>query len=78
MGLLRKLWNGWKSFALWLGHAQTVLLLSICYYLTIGPTSVVARILRQDFLRLRRPNTPSYWADMPHTTTTMEQARRQF
>ncbi len=78
MGILRKLWDGWKAFAHVLGRIQTAILLSIVYFLTIGPIGLIGRLFRNDFLGLRRSDRPSYWIPLPGTTSTIEQARKQF
>jgi hypothetical protein len=78
MKVFRKLWEGWRVFALWLGKIQTAILLSLVYHLTIGPIGLIGRVLRKDLLGLRRVDGDSYWSAVSHVTGTMEQAAKQF
>ena len=78
MTILRKLWAGWMAFARWLGRVQTVLLLSIVYYVVLGPTGLIARVFRRDLLGLRQPSGPTYWKELSDTTTNLERAHKQF
>jgi len=75
---LRKLWAGWKAFALWLGKVQTALLLTLIYHLTIGPIGLIGRLLRRDLMGLRRSENTSWWTPLPGATSTMDKARKQF
>lgn len=78
MGILRKLWTGWKAFAHVLGKIQTTILLSVIYAIAIGAVSVVGKLLGRDLLALRRSGGTSYWRALPPTTRRLEDARRQF
>jgi hypothetical protein len=75
--MLRKLWAGWKAFALRLGKVQTAILLAVVYHLTVGPIGLIARLARRDLLALRGAQG-SYWTALPQVTSTVEQAEKQF
>ncbi|OGP82152.1 MAG: hypothetical protein A2Y95_02005 [Deltaproteobacteria bacterium RBG_13_65_10] len=78
MRLWQTLKSGWMVFALWLGKIQTAILLSLVYFLAIGPTAIVSRLGRRDLLGLREPKDESYAVPLDHITETLEGAHKQF
>jgi hypothetical protein len=78
MGILRRVWAGWKAFAHILGKIQTTILLTLVYCVAIGPISLLGRLLRRDLLALRRSGNASYWVQLPQITSDTERARKQF
>lgn len=50
---LRRLLDGWLEIVARFGEAQTLTLLGLIYLLVIGPASLVARGLGNDFLSKR-------------------------
>ncbi len=78
MAMLRKLWTGWKTFAHILGKIQTAIVLTLVYYVAIGPISLIGRIAGRDLLALRRSGAPSYWVQLPQITSNTDRARKQF
>jgi len=78
MTILRKLWDFWKAFGHMLGQVQTAILLSVIYHLTVGPLALGAKLARRDLLELRDTGAESFATPMPHVTTTMERAEKQF
>jgi hypothetical protein len=81
-GIIKRTWErfyrGWMAFARALGHANTILLLSVFYIVVIGPASLVVRILRKDPLRRRLRPAASYWLDKEQDAHSLENVRRQF
>lgn len=78
MTLLRKLRKFWNAFGHLLGQVQTAILLSVIYHLTVGPLALGAKIARRDLLELRDTGGDSFATPMPHVTTTLERAEKQF
>ena len=77
MRLWQTLKSGWMAFALWLGKVQTTILLSLVYFLAIGPTAVISRLARRDLLGLR-PKEETYAVPLQRITLTLEAAHKQF
>lgn len=78
MRLWQTLKSGWMVFALWLGKIQTAILLSLVYFLAIGPTAIVSRLGRRDLLGLREAKDESYAVPLDRITLTLEGAHKQF
>ena len=58
---LRALWKGWLRLARAIGTVNTVLLLTVLYWLVVVPLGLVLRLLGKDPLRLRRGSEPTRW-----------------
>jgi hypothetical protein len=78
MPLWKQLKSKWMAFALWLGKVQTAILLAIVYHLAVAPISLLARLLRRDFLGLTIKEGDSHAVPIERVTSTMEHARKQF
>ena len=78
MSPFKKFKSGWMAFVHRLGQIQTALILLIVYHLTLGPISIISRLIRRDFIGLRTKGKDSYAVPIDHVTSTMEQAERQF
>ncbi len=61
MNFLKKLWQGWKAFAHVLGKIQTVILLTVFYFLVLGPISIVFRLLGKSPLPYQSKNPDTNW-----------------
>ena len=60
-GRLRALWNGWLRIARAIGTLNTIVLLTILYWLAVVPLGLILRLLGQDPLRLRRGSETTFW-----------------
>lgn len=79
MGLLKKLFQKWKSFALKVSKVQTIIVLSLIYFLVIGPSSLILFLLGKDFLRLRSKSESSFWVEREKSAEKdLKRALRQF
>jgi hypothetical protein len=78
MSFGKKLKSGWMAFVHRLGQIQTALILLIVYHVSIGPISLVARLIRRDLIGRRAKKGDSYAVPIEKLTTTMEQAQKQF
>jgi hypothetical protein len=65
----------WLGVARVIGHAQTVLILTVVYYTAVAATALIARCARRDFLRL---NSPAAWHPRKRAADTLETLKRQF
>jgi len=65
----------WKAFAHGLGRFQTVLILSLVYFLVVPPFSLIRF---WDPLRRRHGDGRSWWEPMEPVDTTPEEAARRF
>jgi hypothetical protein len=78
MRLWQTLKSGWMAFARGLGKIQTILLLTLVYFLAIGPAAVFARLARRDLLGLGETKEESYAVPLDRITRTLEGAHKQF
>ncbi len=74
--LLKGIWyvmeRGLKLF----GKVNSILLLSIFYYLILGPVAIVAQIVK--VFKLRPSEANSYWLKRDRDPETVTTLRRQF
>jgi hypothetical protein len=69
----------WMLFAQKLGKFNTMLLLSLVYFIVIGLMSLFARILRKDLLRKKLdPHAASYWQMKQSGEQTLDRHKFQF
>ena len=60
VNLLKALWQGWKRIAHKIGVVQTFIIMTVFYFLVIGPSALIAALLGKDLLRIRRPEKSYY------------------
>ncbi len=65
----------WLAIARAIGHAQTVVILTVVYFTALAATALAARCAGKDFLRL---NAPGAWRPRKRTADTIETLKRQF
>jgi hypothetical protein len=74
---VRNLWEGWKRVARKIGDFQARLLMTVFYFLILGPLAMVLR-WRSDPLAIKA-TTARGWRDMEEKEgVPMDRARRQF
>ncbi len=78
MALWKSIKSGWMAFAHKLGKINTTILLSIVYFLTLGPISLGARVFIGDLLGLKAKDGDSFAAPPERVTVTLERAHKQF
>jgi hypothetical protein len=77
VGLMRKLWDRWKRVARKIGDFQARALMTIFYFVILGPVAMATR-WHSDPLALKA-TTPRGWSDIEQKEgAPMEQSRRQF
>lgn len=72
------LYKGWMAFARALAVINTTLILSLVYFLLIGPSWLVMKLRRKDLLDRYEGSAPTFWKPKVPINHTMEQSRRQF
>lgn len=65
----------WLAVAKAIGHAQTVVILTVVYFTALAVTALIARCAGKDFLRL---NAPGAWRPRKRAADTIETLKRQF
>jgi hypothetical protein len=82
LNALKRLWktlfSWWMAFARMLGHANTILLLTVMYVLVIGPSWAVMRVFRKDPLRRKLSAGGSSWIEKAPLAHTLDETRHQF
>lgn len=73
---VRSLWTRWKVIAEKIGHFQTMLILSVVYFVVVSPFALVVRFLK-DPLRIRKIEE-SNWIEKGSLDHTIETARKQY
>jgi hypothetical protein len=76
--LIRFLWDGWKAYSRRAARYQSTFLLSLVYYLVLGPTSLVVRLFGVRLLDLDVSPRQSYWRPRPLIPVTLDSLRRQY
>jgi hypothetical protein len=76
----KRMWLGWQGVAQGIIVLQNALLMSIAYFVGVGPVACVQRVLGKSNLDRAPadPSAPSYWQPRSGQAQTMEEARRQF
>lgn len=75
--MLGRIWTRWKAIGQRIGDFQARVILTVLYFLLLGPPALIIKLLR-DPLKLRRPPHESAWIPGPEEPVSMESARRQF
>ena len=58
--ILKKIWQGWKKLANKIGKVNSVIVLTIFYFLIIGPVAIIIKIYK---LFKSKKKSESYWRD---------------
>ena len=74
----KQIYRWWMKFAAFLAFVNARVLLTLVYFLLIGPTSLVLRVLGKDFLDRRSKPSESFWKPKEPLTHSLEESKRQF
>jgi hypothetical protein len=74
----RTLWEAWKAYSHRAGSYQAEVLLSLVYFLVLGPSAIIARLTGTKLLDLSTRPQPSYWKPRPPSEKTLAALERQF
>ncbi len=55
-----------------LGKYTAIIILAIGYIIAVIPTGILMKAVKRDRLRLKKPNTATYWIDCNNTNTDYE------
>jgi hypothetical protein len=76
--LLRDLWRFWKAYAARAAGYQSVILLTLVYYLVFGPSALAARLTGKQLLPMAARDARSYWRERPAAEPRLSALERQF
>ncbi len=74
----RVLWDAWKAYTARAGAYQGQVLLSLVYFLVLGPSAIVAQVFGARLLDLDTKPRSSYWVDRPRAERSIAALQRQF
>lgn len=77
-GFWRTLWTAWKAYSKRGGGYQSQVLLSLVYFLVLGPSALVSRLFGNRLLDLGAKKRPTYWIERPPADTSLSALERQF
>jgi len=77
--LLKKAWKGWKKIAHRIGRFQTMLLISLFYFLVIAPLGFLFRLFGWDPLETKgfKSSKQSNWKTFDSKSHEFESLKRQ-
>jgi hypothetical protein len=75
--LLKKAWEGWKSFGHKIGDLQARLILTLFYFAIVAPFSLLVRFF-SDPLSLKRGTTKGWIVRTGSKGTELQRATEQF
>jgi len=83
--LLNKLWSGIKAFSKKVAYVQSIIILTLFYFMIIGLFSIFIKLLGKDILNKKWKDKKksflkihSYWIKKEKIEINLENARRQF
>src|SRR5438105_3291261 len=76
--LLRTLWTAWKAYGHRIATYQTELLLSVVYFVVLGPSGWFARLSGKQLLDLTCTPRASYWIQRKPADNTVLGMQRQY
>ena len=74
----RVLWDAWKAYAHRAGGYQAQVLLTIVYYLVLGPSAWVSKLSGNTLMDLSTTPRPSYWIERQPSEKSLRALERQF
>ena len=76
--ILKPIYILWMTFAVILGWVMTRVILSLVFYLIITPISLITRLLGEDFLKLKKIDSKSYWNPRDSNYENNQDYEKQF
>ena len=76
--VLKPFYFVWMTFAAILGWIMTRVILSLVFYLIITPIGLLARLLGEDFLALKKTESDSHWNYRDSTKELNQDYEKQF
>lgn len=77
--VLDRVWRGWKRIARTIGRANTIVLLTLFYFLVIAPLGALMRLFGWDPLlsRSKARASATNWQPVEHGSPDIDSLRRQ-
>ena len=75
---LKSFHQGMKEFALVISSLVNTILLLIVYLFGVGLTSIAARLMKKQFLLLKKNKTITYWQELNLVKKPLKEYYRQF
>jgi hypothetical protein len=75
--VLRVVWEFWKAYAEKIGHYQTAAILTVIYYVVVGPIWLVGRVTGHNFLPLFPAKSSSFWHEASMGREPVEEMKKQ-
>lgn len=72
--MIKRLFLFLSAKILWV---QTVIILTIVYFLVLGPVAILAKIFDRDFLK-SKPQKGTFWQKRKSFSLNLEEARKQY
>ncbi len=76
MGLLKKIWEGWKAFGRFMGNMVARVVLSLFYFTVFVPFGIGVRLF-SDPLQIKGER-PNGWQERTTGDQSLEEVGRQF
>ena len=73
---IRTMWEGWMAFARVVGTFNARVLLTLFYFVVVGPFSLAVGRW-QNYLKLRPPEGGTTWLPVASKKMNLEEARKQ-
>jgi hypothetical protein len=77
-GIGRVIWDAWKAYTHRAGGYQAQVLLSLVYFVVLGPSVLVTRLFGTRLLDLDRAQRESYWIARKREDRSLSALERQF
>lgn len=76
---LKKIWEGWKKVAIVIGRVNTVIIMTVFYFLIIAPIGLIFRLFGWDPLQVRKKQRlkGSNWKKIADSEPDIETMSRQ-
>ena len=75
---MKKFLEGFKSFGENVTAIINFVVLTFVYFIAVGLTALVARLVRKHFLSMSKSEEKTYWTDLNLSTRPEEEYYRQF
>jgi len=76
--LLKPIYLVWMTFAVILGWIMTRVILSLVFFLILTPIGLITKLLGEDFLKLKKIKSNTYWNSRDSSTELNQNYENQF
>ncbi len=78
MKFFKVIYNGWMKVVKVIGRVQTVILLTLIYFIGVGLIGIIFFILRRDMLGKKLKKGLSFWRGRQSLKSDLESSKRLF